>query len=193
MENGNERNPFKLGEVPNGIASIDPGSIGKIGSETGNARRGSDSAAAGTGSVGGEPARKRGRPKGSHNKPHTETQASIPLDRDAVTAILFSIHTMLAAATKTPELALDEKEARGIAEAATKVAAFYDVAASAKTIAWANLVSALGVVYGPRVIAIGMRRKHERAKRSDKVTPIRDGVMPPFEFPQPPNGSPTQQ
>lgn len=112
---------------------------------------------------------------------------------------------MLAGLTKTPELALDKSESDAIADATAKVAVHYDVTASPKIVAWCNLTMCLGMVYGTRFIAISARKKNERAKRSEKVSPIRPGVnvdttgipqvkMPDWNFdPVGPDGKPIKQ
>ena len=87
------------------------------------------------------------------------------LDINGVENILFSMHTMLAAITSTPELALDKTEAAEIAKAADAVAQHYDVTASAKTLAWTNLLMVVGAAYGTRIFAIRIRRENERKKR----------------------------
>lgn len=191
MENGNESNPFGIAHANGSIATVDPGTIGSESPGTGN--RG-DSASAGF--TGTEIPRKRGRPKGSRNRTSADKAAqTVRVDRDAISAILFSAHAMLAGITRTPELALDQGEAKTIAEATSKVAELYDVTADPKTIAWSNLIMTLGMVYGTRIVAINMRRKDERKKRAQSnVAPIRpdirgdfsispDGKLPPFDPP----------
>lgn len=109
-----------------------------------------------------EPARKRrGRKPGSVSSKKTSS-----LDINGVENILYSIHTMLAAMTSVPEWQLDKSEARMLAEASASVAAHYDVSASAKTIAWTNLIMVAGTVYGTRIIAIRARNKKDKPPRS---------------------------
>lgn len=112
---------------------------------------------------------------------------------------------MLAGISKTPELALEKSESDAIADATAKVAEHYDVVASPKIIAWCNLTMCLGAIYGTRFIAINARKKMERTKRSEKVSPIRPGVnvgttgipqvtMPDWNTdPIGPDGKPTKQ
>lgn len=110
---------------------------------------------------------------------------------------------MLAGITKIPELAIDQQESRAIADASAKVAEFYDMTADPKIIAWCNLAMVLGTTYGTRIIAINMRKKSERQKRGEKVTPIRPNVnaggIPEVKLPgwdtSPigPDGKPTKQ
>lgn len=76
--------------------------------------------------------------------------------------ILLNVHTMLAGITKTDELALDPAEAHNLAEATAKVGRHYNMAMSAQAIDWTNLFMTIGAVYGPRVMAIRIRRMAAR-------------------------------
>lgn len=69
---------------------------------------------------------------------------------------------MVAGFTGVSELQIDDAESKALAAAVAGVAAHYNVTADPKTIAWVNLASALGMVYGPRVAAIRMRRKFDK-------------------------------
>lgn len=69
---------------------------------------------------------------------------------------------MLAAITKTPEFGIETSEAEQIAKAYATLAEFYpSLKQSEKTIAWVNMFSALGMVYGTRAVAIYKRKKME--------------------------------
>lgn len=69
---------------------------------------------------------------------------------------------MLAAITKTPEFGIETSEAEQIAKAYATLAEFYpSLRQSEKTIAWVNMFSALGMVYGTRAVAIYKRKKME--------------------------------
>lgn len=175
MENGNERNAAK--DV-RGLDIIDPSSLG-IAAPKAASNPASEPIAPGIGagnSFAESAPRKRGRPKGSKNKGRVETapgqKAALPVDRDAISAILLSCHAMLAGIAKTPELAIDKQESDALADASAKVAELYDVSADPKTVAWCNLAMTVGMIYGTRFIAISARRKNERAKRREKVVPI---------------------
>jgi hypothetical protein len=65
---------------------------------------------------------------------------------------------MLAALTKIEELAIEQDEAVTLGNAIATLAPFYNIEASAKVLAWGNMLSALGMVYGTRLIAIRARR-----------------------------------
>lgn len=66
---------------------------------------------------------------------------------------------MLSHAVKVPEIALTENEAEQLANAASKVARHYDITASQKAMDWGNLMIALAVIYGPRMVLIGRKKK----------------------------------
>lgn len=69
---------------------------------------------------------------------------------------------MLAAITKTPELGIEASEAEQIAKAYATLAEFYPaLKQSEKSIAWVNMFSALGMVYGTRAVTIYKRKKME--------------------------------
>lgn len=182
MENGNERDVAKDGR---GLDIIDPSSLGIAApSPASNPAGESASAGIGAGKSFAESApRKRGRPKGSKNKGRAETigaqKAAIPVDRDAISAILLSCHAMLAGIAKTPELAIDKQESDALADASAKVAELYDVSADPKTVAWCNLAMTVGMIYGTRFVAISARRKLERSKRREKVVPINGSGFSP--------------
>jgi hypothetical protein len=89
---------------------------------------------------------------------------------------------MVEGATKIPEAALTEDEARKIAECSARVASFYTGSVSPKTQAWTALLLALGGIYGSRVVAFVLRRRaeedakakeqREAAQRDPRVVPI---------------------
>lgn len=98
---------------------------------------------------------------------------------------------MAAAALKTPEFAIEESEAKKIAEASAKVAAHYNVVANPKTVDWCNLAMTLGMVYGTRFMALRARAKAQAKQKpqrsqSGNVTPFPGGIpgagtLPPFD------------
>lgn len=75
--------------------------------------------------------------------------------------ILYSIHAVGAALIQTPELALDEREAKQLADAIAGVTDQYVMTLDPKKAAWVDLARVCGVVYGPRGVAIWMRKKAE--------------------------------
>lgn len=72
---------------------------------------------------------------------------------------------MLAAMTKTEELALDREEAKELAKAIADVNAYYGKAIDPKIFAWIGLATVAGKVYAPRVVAIKLRWMMESDKR----------------------------
>lgn len=72
---------------------------------------------------------------------------------------------MLAAIARIPELAIDKDEANALATGISRVSSHYDMAATQKSLDWANLFMALGMVYGPRIIAISARKSDEKKAR----------------------------
>lgn len=104
--------------------------------------------------------RKRGRPAGSGAR----KAAKNPVNVSGIEKLLLSTHGLLAHVAKTPELALDEAEASALAVAIADVSQHYDVLSrvSAEGVAWVNLMQAIGMVYGPRVIAYKMRKTAEK-------------------------------
>jgi hypothetical protein len=76
-----------------------------------------------------------------------------------------SIHAMLQGATSIPELAIQEDEARKMAECAARVAAFYTGSVSPKMQAWTALLLAVGGIYGSRAVAYVLRTRIEAEQR----------------------------
>lgn len=100
-----------------------------------------------------EPRAKRGRPPGSTRK----------RDLAGVEAVLVGVHAMLAASLHAPELTIDAAESHAVAEAVANVAEQYKIRLDGKAGAVAGLVYALGLVYGPRAVAIYIRMRNEKS------------------------------
>lgn len=112
-----------------------------------------------------------GRPKRKYTRrTGSGTKAQSSLDLSGAAPILLSIHAMLAAATKCPELGISEMESKNLAEAAGKVMRHYDVQTTQKTLDWVNFAMVVGACYGPRVFAIGQRQKQERQNAPPTIT-----------------------
>jgi hypothetical protein len=131
----------------------------------------------------GSAARKRrGRPRGSRNG---RKAASNDLDVASLAEWVSEIHSMIAWATGTPELALDEasEEHVKLTRAATRVLRHYDIPAmSAEALDWASLVKVCAALYVPRIGAIAMRRKLEAAPK--KPPPAASSSAPSPAAPQ---------
>lgn len=128
-----------------GIDQINPGSLGDGGGNPGD----------------GETPRKRGRPKGWRKDGSAPTKSN-PVTVDGLESILLSLHAMAALALKQPALNLDPKEAALLAKSVKAVQDQYPVTKiDAKIAVLIQLGGAIGIVYGPRVVAIRMMRMQQ--------------------------------
>jgi len=74
------------------------------------------------------------------------------------------VHSQLATLMRAPEMNLDPMQAKHLADAASKVAAFYPgVGLDPKTAAWFNLGQVALVIYGPKLFAMRGRKRKDRA------------------------------
>lgn len=115
-----------------------------------------------SGSGAGEP-RRRGRPRGSSNARSAAPGKKAALNVNAVEAILFSGHAMLAGIVQTPELMIGKDEAHDLAEAIAGVARHYDMDVPAKSLDWANLAMVVGRIEGTRVVALMNNRRNGKS------------------------------
>lgn len=118
-----------------------------------------------SGGGGGGTGKRRGRPPGSTNRAQTSRKADI----GGLEQILLSLHFMGAAICECPELQLEDKEAKALADAVVKVSAHYDHRISPKTVAWVNLAMIAGGIYGGRALAIRARFKAEEERRAGSI------------------------
>lgn len=125
----------------------------------------------------GSPRKRRGRKPGVSNRPGAPSKAKLSVE--GVTALLLSIHTMGAAALKTPELALTEGEAQSMASAVANVARHYPTQIDPRVLDWSNLIMCLGMAYGPRLYNIRERQEQERRQRRASVPQGATGVQTP--------------
>lgn len=161
-----------------GNSAIPPGFIdpAALGTGTGNH----------TGTDTGPARRKRGRPVGSGSGSNQKASGSLPLNVNGVEKILISLHTIAAATLQTPELILEAKEANEVAQAMANVASLYDVGMSPKQAAWTNLAMVCGACYGPRALAIYVRKSMEekpapKAETPRAAAPAPRGTVVPFD------------
>jgi hypothetical protein len=64
---------------------------------------------------------------------------------------------------RSPGLILTEDEASKLGEAITRVTELYDVQIlPEKQMAWINLLMCAGGIYGPRIVASGLRKKQQK-------------------------------
>lgn len=74
---------------------------------------------------------------------------------------------MAAAALNAPELALESDDAKAMSVAIAEVAKHYPMTIDPKTMAWINLASCAGMIYGPRIYLMNARKKEEaKAKKT---------------------------
>lgn len=158
-------NPFAIAGVP----IVDPAE--EIGAVEGNGTAEGIGAVEGNGAAGtaegiGEPRKRRGRKPGSKNAAKASASKA---DLAGLESILFSIHLALSAVAKTPELALDQAEAHELAKAAAAVQSFYSTVIDPKIMAWGQLIIVAGSIYAPRLIAVSVRIKKEKAAKRNNV------------------------
>jgi hypothetical protein len=136
----------------------------------------------------GEPARRRGRPKGSRNVgTRVAEKASQNNLIESFESLLLSTHFMLAKLLEVDELELDAGEAKRLSDAFKKVAEFYPMGLSPKRLAWAELSIAAGTIYGPRVVTI-YKKKPKTPAPPVRVMP--SPAQPPAKPAPAPNGAP---
>jgi hypothetical protein len=98
------------------------------------------------------------------------------------------LHVMLAGATKTPELAIAEEEGEAFMGAAGRVMRHYSVEATQRTLDWIAFAGCAGGIYGPRAVAIALRRREEGRSRPGKVVRPAQWNRPPGPPPGPAMG-----
>lgn len=118
----------------------------------------------------GSPRKKRGRAKGWRANGKSSKARPNVLNVSGFEKLLLSIHGMMAALTKTPELALEDAEAKALAEAAADVAQYYPLDIAPEIIAWINLSMVAIPIYASRVYLIVERQKAEKAARARNIT-----------------------
>ena len=112
----------------------------------------------------GEWRKRRGRKSAGSASPRVGgKKASHSASLDALTGTLVIVHAGLASATKVPEIAVDETEARVLATAVSDVLEQFDIQPDPKIQAIVGLVIAAGSIYGPRMYLV--RERQKTAKR----------------------------
>lgn len=81
---------------------------------------------------------------------------------------LMVFHMSLAAILKTPELQLDEQEAKGLSESGLTLLSLYDIRPDPKVEAAIMFAGQVGLVYGTRVVAIRARIAQQRKETNEK-------------------------
>lgn len=108
--------------------------------------------------------KKRGRKSGNNSS--TTSRSSRKSDNsaslDSLTRVLSILHLGIAAATKAPEMALEDSESEALAKATANVMDQFDIKPDPKIEALIGLMMVAGSIYGPRVYLIKERKKEER-------------------------------
>lgn len=145
-----------------GAVEIDPEQLGEF------------IASGGANGDSGEPRKRRGRKPGSKNAGRKKAEATIE-------PFILMAHQWAAVFLKTPELMLSSDEAKKLSEAYENFCEYHDVPVlSPKRLSEINMIAAIGLVYGPRFVAVKNRIKEEnKMKRAKNAGPfvVQHGVM----------------
>lgn len=106
-----------------------------------------------------QPKKTRGRPSKNGSTASNQKGKKEKLSARQLTGIIYLGNSAAASALKMPELEMQESEAAAIADAVVDVLQYYDFEASAKTVAWANLIGTVATVYGLKIWSIMQRPK----------------------------------
>jgi hypothetical protein len=131
----------------------------------------------------GSPRRKSGRKRGGHSGSRGGSSPKSSASLAGIEASLLTISGILAIATKTPEIALEEDEAKAEAKAIAELAMLYPTTIDPKSLAWFNLTLTTAMIVFPRVSAVRQRRREERAAN---ITPQALTTPPPPPQPNAP-------
>jgi len=159
---GRKGTAFAGGGIPDDSASRgDRGAAGEaIGADAGAGAAQEVDQEAPSDPILGEKPKRRGRKPGTKLGPRKAKGEK--LDLDLLTRQLVGIHVMLAAATGTPELAIQESEGKELSSAIGDLVAQYEWAIDPRMVAWANLIGVCSAIYVPRALAIRMRTAQTR-------------------------------
>lgn len=127
--------------------------------------------------------RKQRTSKGGNASATGTAQATFSVE--ALAGTIVAQHAILSTLLKVPELSIDPREAQQLAAALANLQRFYPVVISEKALAWGNVISAIGMIYGTRVMAYGARKAAERKQNPQGATVIR-----PQQFQQRPQPQP---
>lgn len=170
-ESGSGKSFFSF-DANDGTSSENGNSVGGVGGTI-------DPATVAAGNSDGEPGRKRrersdkGKSRGARGA-GAGTKAS--LDLSLVEFTLVGIHSILAAATKIPELELQQEEAKTLAVHIGNVAQYYPMMIDPKTQAWVALFIVAGGLYGTRFVAYNARLHAEK----QSATAVQPATVTPF-------------
>lgn len=111
--------------------------------------------------------KKRGRKAGTGSGANRGKASDYSASLDAFTGMLAIVHVGLASVTKTPELVLEEDEAKSLAMASANVLEQFDITPDPRVTAVLGLVTTCGMIYGPRVYLIRERKREEKEKSNN--------------------------
>jgi hypothetical protein len=96
-------------------------------------------------------------------KPRTPKAPGKPTKKDAdLSTAVYTVGALIVGLIGKPELALQKEETDAIAQAANKVASYYDLPDGGLIGAWVNLGLTLGAVIYPRYAVIMAERKQSK-------------------------------
>lgn len=115
----------------------------------------STGSSSGSGSSSGRRTRSdAGKPRGRRTSRAAATETT-----GSIANLLFSVHLGMANLFGTEVFAITPEESQALAKAVTNVSQYYDVPiVSEKMLAWVNLATTMGAVYGPRFVAAKIRK-----------------------------------
>lgn len=145
--------------------AIDPDAARNLGSES---EAGDDFTAAISDTLTGPGTARTGKRKYTKRKQQNAGQEA-PLNINGVEKILYSLHAF--ASIAVPELAIDEGEAKKLAKAIEGVTNEYKVTLDPKVAAYIDLATVCGIIYGPRAVALYMRKKKEAPVQNQPPRP----------------------
>lgn len=96
--------------------------------------------------------------------------------------MLFSLHGVASAALKTPELALDQLEAKSLAKAVVDLEAAFPQNIDPRAFAVVNFVGVAAMIYLPKLAEV---RRRTRAERAEKTPPNAEALPVPESFAAP--------
>lgn len=80
--------------------------------------------------------------------------------------MIYSIHLMMAGATKIDQLKLTEQESKTLAKAIQDVNQHYNVGIDPKVMAWVGLVTTCVAIYAPRLAMYKMSNTFKKDKKA---------------------------
>lgn len=150
-----------------GVVEIDPGTLDQFIASGGQRTEPGDAP--------GEPTRKRRTRADAGTTRGTRKGKGTPQD---ITPLLTLVHTWAPIMLKIPELSASPKELETLVTAYNEFAKYHPVPEfTEKRMSEVNLVIALGMIYGTRLIAFGKRKQNERKKQGPQA------VVQPMPFP----------